>query len=165
MLDVRMTVPVRTGSGLEPGLRLSVFNAPPRLHEIPAAKGTLLYRGIVPTVDWPSPSFPAEARPSANDAALAVAEGSLVVPLDHRYEFSLQSQWLGRVYLGGRLFLDQGASGDRRVRRTLFLPAGVYPIRIEQYTEGTDFSLTLQWNLPFHEMSIIPDGVLFSAQP
>jgi hypothetical protein len=93
-----------------------------------------------------------------------VAEGSLVVPLDHRYEFSLQSQRLGRVYLGNRLFLDQGAAGDRRARRTVFLPAGVYPVRIEQYAEGGRFDLTLQWNLPFHEVSIIPDSVLFHAR-
>lgn len=107
--------------------------------------------------------LPAEARSSGSRAALAVAEGSLVVPLGHRYEFSLQSQRLGRIYLGKRLFLDHGSAGDRRARRTVCLPAGVYPNRIEQYAVGGSFNLTFQWNLSFHEVSIIPDSVLFHS--
>lgn len=161
MLETRKSAPVGMGAGLSPGLRLSVFAAPSQRREIPAAEGAPIYQGTIPTLDWPTSAWPAAARPSPSRAILCVAEGVLYVPLDHRYELHLLSHKMARIHVGGRLVLDQGSADDRSVRRTVFLRAGAYPIRIEQYTDAGRPSLTFQWSLPFHDMSVVADSVLF----
>ncbi len=159
LLRERDTVPLFGAARAKPGLRLKIYNAARGLKEMPEAEGDPVFEGIAPTLAWPSLSLPAEIRREAT-ASLAVAEGFVYLPIDHRYEFDLVAHRLARVYLDGRLLLDQGIDGDRRARRTTFRKAGLYPIRVEQYIEPGRFDLTLQWNLPFHEMSLIPDAAL-----
>ena len=89
-----------------------------------------------------------------------MAAGELYLPLDHRYEFLLQASQLGRVTLGDEVLLDQSREGDQRVRRTVFRKAGLYKLRVEVYSDSGRPRLTLLWNLPFHDMSLVPDSVL-----
>lgn len=159
MLSTRDRVPIHVEGNGTRGLMLSAYRVPRNLDTIPAPEGHPIYQGIIPTLDWPSPMLPPQASPSGN-AVLLVAEGYVYLPLDHRYEFYLHAFDMARVYLDGKLLLDQGDPRDRSARRTTFRKAGVYPIRIEQYVTGRRFGLTLQWNLPFHDQSLIPDQAL-----
>lgn len=159
LLRDRDTLPVLSASGAKPGLKLKVYKVERGLKEMPQASGDPIYEGVTPTLAWPSLNLPQEVRRSA-EATLVVAEGFLYLPIDHRYEFDLVAHRLARVYLDGKLLLDQGTDGDRRARRTTFRKAGLYPIRVEQYVEPGRFDLTMQWNLPFHDSSLIPDAAL-----
>lgn len=159
LLRERDTVPVLAAAGAKPGLRLKVYMVERGLKEIPQPSGEPVFEGVAPTLAWPSLSLPAELR-REGAATLAIAEGFVYLPIDHRYEFDLVAHRLARVYLDGKLLLDQGVDGDRRARRTTIRKAGLYPIRVEHYVEPGRFDLTLQWNLPFHEMSLVPDAAL-----
>ncbi len=156
ILADRVEAPVRCAAGAAHGLMLSIYPVSKGLREIPAPQGQPLYRKPVATLAWPT-GLPAEAAVKES-ALLLVAEGSLHVPLDHRYEFELKGGGLVRVYLDGRLLVDQARPGDRRASRTTVLGAGVYAIRVEQYIERGRPGLNLFWNLPFHDKSLVPDG-------
>lgn len=159
MLAARSNLPVRAAGNAKPGLRLKAYATGRGRHEIPEPEGEPFFDGPVPTLAWPSLHLPADLR-KPDQGTLLVAEGLVSLPVDHRYEFDLVAHKYARVYLDGRLLLDQGNDGDRRARRTTFRRAGIYPIRVEQYVEPGRFDLTLQWNLPFHDMSLIPDAAL-----
>ncbi len=156
ILPDRARAAVRCASGAARGLRLSIYAVPRGLHEIPAPQVEPLYRQPVSTLAWPT-GLPPEAAVKGS-ALLLVAEGSLYVPLNHRYTFELKSNGPARVRLDGRLLLDQGGRTDRRASRTTVLDAGLYDIRIEQYVERGRPSFNFFWNLPFHEKSLVPDG-------
>jgi inosine-uridine nucleoside N-ribohydrolase len=159
MLDGRHRVTIRSAGNAKPGLRLKAYFTDRGQKEVPNPQGQPAFDGVVPTLAWPSLNLPAEIR-KPDQGTLLIAEGLVCLPLDHRYEFDLVAHKYARVYLDGRLLLDQSMEGDRRARRTTFRRAGVYPIRVEQYVEPGRFDLTLQWNLPFHDMSLIPGAAL-----
>jgi len=99
------------------------------------------------------------ARPGAG--LLIVAEGLLNIPFDHRYEFDLTGRKFARVYLDGQLFLDQSEEGDRRSTRTRVVKAGPHRIRLEHYSDRSAPSVSLYWNLPFHDKSLVSDSFYF----
>ncbi len=101
----------------------------------------------------------AVARRSAG--LLIVAEGFLNIPFDPRYKFALTGRKFARVYLDGQLFLDQSEEGDRRSTRTRVVKAGPHRIRLEHYSDRSAPSVSLYWNLPFHDKSLVSDSFYF----
>ena len=155
MLPTRNRVPIHAEAGATPGIRLRAYRAAKGLDRVPAPSGPAFADEIVPGLDWISPALPTTIKPE--EGILLIAEGDDYLPLDRRYEFTLQSFRLARVFLNGELLLDQGNVGDRTAARTVFRKTGVYRIRVEQYVDAPRFGLTFQWNLPFHDRGIVPD--------
>lgn len=155
MLSTRNRAPVHTEARATPGIQLRAYRAAKGLDRVPAPYGLPFVSEIVPGLDWTSPALPAAIKPE--EGVLLIAEGDVYLPLDRRYEFTLQSFRLARIFLDGELLLDQGNAGDRTAARTVFRKSGVYRIRVEQYVDAPRFGLTFQWNLPFHDRGLVSD--------
>jgi hypothetical protein len=153
---------VRVETSAAWGLAFTAYPAESGLTSMPRPGGSALYRGVIRSIALPAPDMPeAVARPKSG--LLVVAEGYLNIPFDHRYEFDLISRKFARVYLDGQLFLDQSEEGDRRSTRTRLVKAGPHRIRLEHYSDRSGPSVSLYWNLPFHDKSLVADTFFFHS--
>jgi purine nucleosidase len=151
---------VRIESSGAAGLAFTAYAAESGLTSMPLPAGSVVYRGVIGSIALPGAAMPdAVARPRAG--LLIVAEGFLNIPFDHRYEFDLTGRKFARVYLDGQLFLDQSEEGDRRSTRTRVVKAGPHRIRLEHYSDRSAPSVSLYWNLPFHDKSLVSDSFYF----
>ena len=164
ILDEWSEAAVRIEASGARGLAFTAYPAESGSPSMPRPGGNALYRGVIGSIALPAADMPdAVKRPNAG--LLVVAEGLLIIPFDHRYEFDLIGRKFARVYLDGQLFLDQSEEGDRRSTRTRLVKAGPHRIRLEHYSDRAAPSVSLYWNLPFHDKSLVADSFFFHHPP
>ncbi len=117
-----------------------------------------------------------DIRPRHRDENFAfVFEGTLNVPADGDYTFSLDSDDGSRLIVGGKTVIEKNMLGGMgtEMHGTAHLTAGRVPFKLEYFQGGGPFGLSLAWGGPGFKRRALstlescgPDGlpVLFAAE-
>lgn len=114
--------------------------------------------------DWkngaPLPNFPTENFSGR-------WEGELAAPVSGRFTMHTESNDGVRLWVDGRLLIDQWNNHSNRVHEaTIELQAGRrYPLKMEHYEQGGTAVARLFWTPPGQERQIVPLENLFPAAP
>ncbi len=91
-----------------------------------------------------------------------VFEGYVLVPASAVYTFSTVSDDGSRVYIGGRLVVDNDGSHSLRERSGIVaLEAGYHPIRIEYFEDYSGEQLLLKWKRQNGTVKVLGPGDFF----
>lgn len=119
------------------------------------AIGQPVHRGV-------SPGFTLDLAPRAEDYALLFT-GSVRLPATGAWTFSIGSDDGARLYIDGRLVVDNDGLHDAAMRsgQPIELDAGVHPIRLEFFQASGGSALHVAWQVPGgSEPERLPDEAL-----
>jgi len=90
--------------------------------------------------------------------------GEISIPVDGKYIFILNSNDGSRLYLDGRLLVNDWSNHGRRdTAGSIELVAGTYPIRVEFYQDGGNAGISVSWASDLIDQQVIPAAVLSST--
>ena len=130
------------------GLRLSVYEG--------EWKSLPDFRSLEPTTQRIAPA-PALTEELAREGVGAVFEGSLAVPAEDLWIFSLSADDGARLWIDGQLVADQGGlHGAARARGEIPLAKGRHGLRLEWFNKAGGSALDLRMGRVGDELEAIP---------
>lgn len=154
---------------LKPGLVGEYFDVGRPLHDFPATDDL---RPLVRRVD-PEISFGPTVAGAENFAGTGLEDrfyvrwtGRLHVPARGRYVFTLGSDDGSRLYLDGRLLVDNGGvHAFLEAAATVELEPGLYDLKVEYFDNDGIAACELTWQGPGFVRTVIPPGALLHESP
>jgi len=93
-------------------------------------------------------------------------QGQVVAAKTETYTFSITTDGGARLYIDGKLVIDDWANHDKRERSgTIALTAGRHDIKLDYYVVSGSAVAQLRWSSPSIAKQFIPSANLFAANP
>ena len=149
---------------LEPGLQGEYYDVGRPLSDFPDTEALRpVVRRIDPEIRFGPTVLGAEdfGGTGLEDRFYVRWTGSLRVPAGGRYVIYLASDDGSRLYLDGRLLIDNGGVHPfLEAAATLELEEGLYPIKVEYFDNDGIAACALSWQGPGFVRTLIPPGAL-----
>jgi hypothetical protein len=93
-------------------------------------------------------------------------QGQVVIPKTETYTFSITTDGGARLYVDGKVVIDDWANHDKRERSgAVTLSAGKHDIKLDYYVVSGSAVAQLRWSSPSIARQFIPSANLFAAAP
>ncbi len=152
---------VQDPAPLLPGLLGEYYDIGEEIMDFPSLKGrTPAYRHVDRRIDFASTDGVFN-RSGLRDSFTVRWTGVLRVPKDGTYNFYLESDDGSKLYLNGKLLVDDGGlHGMEEASAEIKLKAGDYPIRIDYFDNTGGAGIKLSWDSDDVAREIIPAKAL-----
>lgn len=147
---------------LRPGLVGEYYRIGERMNDFPTL-GTRrpVIRRIDAQVNF-GPTVVEFAKSGMRDHLYARWSGFLRIPRAGTYTFSVESDDGGRLYLDGKLIVDNGGVHPPHTRRrTARLEAGDHPLRLDFFENDGIALCKVHWKFEREDSSLIPASAFF----
>lgn len=166
--SVVLVFSAQEGVELKPGLMGEYFDVGRPMHDFPSADGLRpRVRRVDPEISFGPTVVGAEdfGGTGLEDRFYVRWTGRLRVPARGRYVLYLGSDDGSRLYLDGRLLIDNGGVHPfLEGAATLELDPGLYDLKVEYFDNDGVAACELSWQGPGFVRTVVPPGALLHSE-